>query len=167
MHMRPIHWLFVLSAAFFVGGIGFVVSAERTARQVPPAASSPAQRVAPAVATVKQIMDGIVAPSATSIWDSVSTTISAGGIDERMPRTDDEWAMVATSAAVLVESANLLLSDGRAVDTTDWPTMAHAMAESAGRMLKAAEARSTEAVLDVGDELNRTCDNCHERYSRN
>jgi len=165
--MRLIHWLFVLSAAFFVGGIAFVVSAERTVRQLTPAASAPAPRTAPAVATVKQIMNGVVAPSATAIWDSVSTTISGGGMEERMPRTDEEWAMVATNAAVLVESANLLLSDGRAVDANTWPTMAQAMADSARRMLKAAETRSTEAILEVGDELNRTCDNCHERYSRN
>jgi len=33
--------------------------------------------------------------------------------------------------------------------------------------LKAAESHSADGILLVGDEINQTCDNCHERYSRN
>ena len=83
-----------------------------------------------------------------------------------MPRTDEEWAQVATSAAVLVESANLLLDGGRAVDAGEWTKMARAMADAADKALKAAEAKSADGILMVGDEINQTCDNCHERYSR-
>ena len=165
--MKPVHWLFVIGLVSFVSSIGFVIAAERTARTAPPVASAPAPRATPTVATVKQIMNGVVAPSATSIWDSVATTVSAAGIEEKMPRTDEEWASVATSAAVLAESANLLLDGGRAVDTEDWPKMARAMADAAAKALKAAESHSADGILLVGDEINQTCDNCHERYSRN
>ena len=165
--MKPVHWLFVISLGLFVGSIAFVVAAERTARTAAPVASAPARPVAPPVATVKQIMSGVVAPSATSIWDSVATTVSAAGIEEKMPRTDEEWAAVATSAAVLADSAGMLLVEGRNVDAEEWPKMAQAMAAAANKALKAAEAKSADGILEVGDEINQTCDNCHERYSRN
>lgn len=167
--MRAIHWLFIVSTALFVSAIGFVLAAERTVRgaaasSAPPA---PAARAAAPVASVKQLMDGMVAPGATFIWDSVSTTVSAAGIDEKRPRTDEDWAQVATNAAIIVESANLLVDPERTLDAQDWPAMAKAMAEAAGKLLAAANAHDAEKILEVGDELNQTCDRCHERYSRN
>jgi hypothetical protein len=167
--MKAIHWLFVVSAALFVSGIGFVLAAERTARtaaaSAAPAATA-ARAVAP-VATVKQVMDGIVSPAAMFIWDSVATTISASGTEEKRPETDDDWAQVATNAALLVESANLLVDPERALDDQDWPAMAKAMADAASKALDAAKKKSPDAILEMGDELNQTCDRCHERYSRN
>jgi hypothetical protein len=118
------------------------------------------------VATVKQIMNGIIRPAAGAIWESVSTTVSERGIEEKMPRTEEEWASVATSAATLVESANLLMVGDRAVDRDEWPKMAGAMADAATKALKAAEAKSVDGILAVGEEINTTCDKCHERYSR-
>jgi cytochrome c556 len=53
------------------------------------------------------------------------------------------------------------------VDQGDWLKMAQAMAESGQKALEAAEARSVDGILAVGEEINRTCDACHERYSRN
>jgi hypothetical protein len=164
--VRAIHWLFVVSAALFVSGIGFVLAAERTARSAASAAAPQGARAAAPVATVKQVMDGMVAPAAMFIWDSVATTVSASGTEEKMPRTDAEWADVATNAALIVESANLLVDSERALDAKDWPAMARAMAEAASKALDAARKKSPDAILEVGDELNQTCDRCHERYSR-
>ena len=167
--MKAIHWLFVVSAALFVSGIGFVIAAERTARTATAASAPPATaaRAAVPVATVKQVMDGMVSPAAMFIWDSVATTVSAAGTEEKMPRTDDEWAQVATNAALIVESANLLVDSERALDAKDWPAMAKAMADAANKALDAARKKSPDQILEVGDELNQTCDKCHERYSRN
>ena len=164
--MRPIHWMFVISIFLFVSGVVFVVAAERTARAAAPQVAAVEVRAAEPLATVKQIMQGMVMPASSVIWDSVSTIVSEAGVEEKMPRTDAEWEEVGTSAAMLVESANLLLQGPRAVDTGDWPKMARAMADSAKKALQAVEARSTQGILDVGEEINKTCDNCHERYSR-
>ena len=166
--MRAIHWLFVVSAALFVSGIGFVLAAERTARSAASVAvpQATAARAAVPVATVKQVMDGVVAPSAMFIWDSVATTVSASGIEEKAPTTDDDWARVATNAAMIVESANMLLEPQRALDDKDWPAMARAMADAGNKALDAARRHSADGILVVGDELNQTCDRCHERYSR-
>ncbi len=80
---------------------------------------------------------------------------------------DEEWDHVATAAALLVESAHLMTAKDRAVDTGEWLKMAQAMAEASTKALTAARAKSADGVFDVGAEINRTCDQCHDRYRRN
>ena len=99
--MRIIHWLFVISAALFISGIGFIIAGARTAQAAAPTEAA-AAAVTP-VASVKQIMDGIVSPAATAVFESVSTVVDATGIHEKAPSTDAEWAALGASAAALVE----------------------------------------------------------------
>ncbi len=164
--VRPIHWLFVISTALSVSGIGFIIAAERTRAATSSTLVMQPQAVAP-VATVRQIMDGIVEPAASTVWNSVSTTVTAAGVEEKMPRTDGEWGRVVTAAALLVESANLLVDGERAVDGGDWLMMARAMAAAGNEALSAAQARSTDGISAVGEAITISCDNCHERYKRN
>jgi hypothetical protein len=162
--MRIIHWLFVVSAALFISGIGFIIAGARTAQ-----AAAPAEAAAPAitpVATVKQIMDGIVAPSATAVFDSVGTIVDATGIHEKSPSTDTEWAAIGASGAALVESANLLVMGDRAIDRQDWSKMAKAMSDAGMLVMKAAGAKDAMGILEAGETLNTSCDSCHQRYSR-
>ena len=99
----------------------------RTTQAATPAEAPPAIT---SVATVKQLMDGIIGPSATVVFDSVGTIVDATGIHENQPRTDAEWATVSGSAAALVESANLLVMGNRAIDRQDWVTMSKALADA-------------------------------------
>jgi hypothetical protein len=158
-----VHWLFVVSTALFVSGIGFIVVGAKTARQAPPVVEAPATTP---VASTRQIMVGIVSPAAAVVFDSVATIVSAAGIEERQPKTDEEWAAVGASAAALVESANLLVVGDRAVDRGDWTTMSRALADAGMAALKAAEAKNPEGILSAGEVINRSCDNCHEKYQR-
>ena len=160
--MRIIHWLFVVSAALFVSGIGFVVAGARTTRAAPPV-EAPAMKP---VARVKQIMNGIVAPAAKVVFDSVGTIVSAAGVEELAPKNDDEWAVVGNSAAALVESGNLLVMGDRAVDRGDWVTMSRALADAGMMALKAAEAKNKDGILEAGSIINTSCDTCHQRYQR-
>jgi hypothetical protein len=65
--------LFLVSVALFISGIAFIIAGARAARLNPPAhADLPA---APAVATIKQIMNAIVLPNANVIYNAVGTTI--------------------------------------------------------------------------------------------
>ena len=98
--MRLIHWLYVISVALFIGGIAFIIVGARTAQLATPVEAR-APEMAP-VATVKQLMDGIVGPSATVVFDSVGTIVDATGIHEKQPSTETEWAAVGASAAALV-----------------------------------------------------------------
>ncbi len=118
------------------------------------------------VASVRQICAGIVGPAATVVYNAVGTIISVDGITEIAPQNDEEWAVVANSAAALVESGNLFLLGDRVVDNGDWVTMARALIESATVALTAAEAQDAEGILGAGGGINATCDNCHERYQR-
>jgi hypothetical protein len=161
--MRMVHWLFVVSVAMFVSGIGFVIAAGRAAPQAEVEPETPALT---AVGSTKQIMAGITGPAANVVYNAVGTVINSEGIKEIAPQNDEEWTAVANSAAALVESGNLLLIGDRVLDSGDWITMAHALIEKGTVALKAAEAKSTEGLLASGGDINATCDNCHAKYLR-
>jgi hypothetical protein len=160
--MRTVHWLFVVSVALFLTGIGFVIAVGRTTRDAPRIEDP----VAAPVGTVKQIMKGIVGPAANVVFMSVSTTVTAAGIEDKAPHSDEEWEVVGNSAIALAESGNLLMMEGRAVDKGEWIKMSQAMIDAAKVALKATEAKSADDVLASGDAINVSCDNCHRRYQR-
>ena len=162
--MRIIHWLFVVSVALFVSGIGFVIAGARSARQAP-AADTSAVSLTP-VASVKQIMKGIVGPAATAVFDSVSTTVTKNGTEEKAPQTEKEWEALGNSAAALIESGNLILMGNRAVDQGDWVRFAQEQMEAGKKLLKATQAKSPNDILAAGETLNESCDNCHGKYKR-
>jgi len=162
--MRTIQWLFVVGVLLFITGIGFVIAGAREARSAGPVAD--AAPVTTPVATVKQIMATITAPAAAAVYNSVGTVVSAEGIKETAPQNDDEWTVLGSQAAALVESGNLLLVPGRAIDSGDWTKMTLDFIEKSKIVLKAMESKSTDAVLSSGSDLNVTCDNCHARYMR-
>src|SRR4051812_24351017 len=114
--MKAVHWLFLISIGLFISGVGFVVVGARSARQVAPVHGA----IATPVATIKQIMKGIVAPNATIVYNAVGVTITAQGTEERAPKSDEEWEIVGNSAAALIESSNLLLMGSRVMDNGDW-----------------------------------------------
>jgi len=161
--MRSVNWLFAIGVALFISGIAFVIAAARMARAAEPADAAP---VTTAVASTAQIMSAITDPAAGVIYNAVGTVISADGIKEIAPQTDEEWAAVGNSAAALIESGNLLLMGSRAIDQGDWVTMTRAMMDKGELALKAVEARSPDGILSAGSEINETCDNCHARYQR-
>ena len=160
--MRTVYWLFVVSVALFVSGIGFLIAGAGPMQEARSAEPPPAV----AVATVRQVMNGIVKPAAREVYASVGTIITAAGVEERLPRTDEEWTAVGDSAAALVEAANLLMMDGRAIDKADWTKMSKAMADASIVALKAIEAKNPEALLASGEGINTSCDTCHQRYQR-
>jgi len=160
--MRIVHWLFIVGALLFVLGIGFVVVGAREARQAP---LEEGVSLTP-VASVKQIMNGIVNPGATAVFDSVSTSVTDQGVEETVPETDADWEALGDSAAALAEAGNLMMMEGRLVDRGDWITMSTAMVDAAKETLAAVSAKSADGILDAGSNLNLSCDNCHQRYRR-
>src|SRR5215218_10929119 len=95
---------------FSLAGVALFIAAACT--QAPPPPAAPPFRV---TATIKDLMDSEVDPSADFIWESVATVVSAAGIEERQPKTDEEWTKVRRSAITLLEATNLLMMEGRAV----------------------------------------------------
>ena len=159
-----IHWLLVVSVALFLSGLAFIVAGARLARQAPtPAKASDA--LTP-VASVKQIMKGIVGPAAQRVFDSAGTVVGPNGTEEKAPRTDEGWEAVGNDAAALIESGNLMLMNGRAVDQNDWATMSRAMIDAGKAVLRATQEKNPDKVLETGGDLYETCDNCHRKYRR-
>ena len=160
--MKLRHWFFLVGVLLFVAGIGFTIAGARAAR-LAPTVEAP---ITTPVATVKQIMKGIVTPAAMTVFNSVSTTVSIRGIEEKAPRTDEEWEEVGTSAAALIEAGNLLLMGTRAIDKDEWVKMSQAMMAAGKLTLKATQDKSADGVLAAGEQVNASCDACHRRYQR-
>jgi hypothetical protein len=141
------------------------------------------------VATVKDIMDSMVDPSADFLWDSVATIVSVAGTEERSPKTDKEWSEVRKHAVELVEATNLLVMEGRHVakpgekaenpdvelgpeeiealikqDRQTWVGFAHGLHDAALVAFKATDARNAQGLLDAGEGIDTACENCHLRY---
>lgn len=164
--MRLVHWLFLLNVAFFVNGVGLVVASARIAQQAPAVKSAVEAALVTPVASVKQIMRGIVAPAATVVFNSVGTSVSQSGIERWAPRTADEWEAVGNSAAALVEAGNLLMIGSRVADGGDWIKMSRALMDAGQIVLKAIDAKNAEALFASGEAINTSCDDCHRKYQR-
>lgn len=160
-------------------------------RRPEPAPAAPAASAAPqprVVASIQEIMSGMVDPAADAVWGAVGTTITAAGTAEHRPRNDAEWQQVRLQALALLESTNLLMMPGRRVvaqgsritdegwqgvltteqaehklvtDHAAFVQFASALREVTGRMVQAIEARRVEQMVEVGTEMDEVCESCH------
>lgn len=160
--MHPRYSLFAISAALFVASVAFAVLSARSARH----SSGESAVVLTPVASVRQIMRGIVDPAANTVFNAVSTTVTAAGTEEKAPRTPEEWEAVANSAAALAEAGNLLALDGRAIDSNAWMQWSRRLTEAGTVALKAAEGKDAAGVFASGEAIYEACDNCHRVYER-
>ena len=110
-------------------------------------------------------MASVVEPAAELYWDAVGSVDDSSGTTAIFPISPEEWDVVRNSAYVVAESGNLLMMAPRALDQGEWMTLSRAMIDAGQRAIKAAEARDTSAVFNVGAELYETCTNCHARYA--
>jgi hypothetical protein len=129
---------------------------------LPPSPAAPPFSV---VVSVKQLMAWVVDPAVDVIWDSVGTIYTESGTKELAPRTDEQWNAVRNSAAIVAESGNLLMMDGRARDRDQWMTGARGLIDAANRALKAAEAKNVDALFTAGEDIYHACSVCHQRYA--
>lgn len=161
-----------------------------TAIQPPLAKSPPAPaQESPfiATATIRELMDSTVDPSADALWDSVAVIYSMSGEKERKPRTPEEWLAVRRHAITLIEATNLLVIEGRhaapagtqpgegelsplqidqriAADRAAFVQFAHALHATATKALEAIDNRDSEALLQAGGDIDAACEACHVTY---
>ena len=128
----------------------------------PPAAALPpgGLQLRP-VASVDQVMDGIIIPSSQRVFDAV---VYVNGVLEQSPKSDDDWFGIQMSALAVAEAGNLLMLPPRAKDGGEWLTFSRALTDSAYRVAQAAEAKNLDLVLQTGGELYNACTACHEKY---
>ena len=169
---------------------GALVAASCQAKPPDPA---PAPAVAPpsytTTATVKDIMLHIVDPAGDMVWNSVQSVIDKGGLHETMPKTDEEWFNVRTGVIQLMEGSNLLMIPGRHVarpgeksetpgvelepsemeelinkDRAAWNQHAMDLHNIAAKVLPIIDAKDAQKLFDIGEDIDRTCENCHRQY---
>jgi hypothetical protein len=80
------------------------------------------------------------------------------------PKTEREWASVASGASRLVDAGKVLANEAPAAGNADWVRLANAMADAAAIAGKAVKEKNVDAVLDAGDVLYTTCEDCHRQY---
>jgi len=183
--MRTVHWVSLVLAVV----VTVIVVRRFDAARL---GAAPRASTLTPVATVKELMEGIIDPSADVLFDAVAVDISAAGVVETKPTTDEDWETVQHNALMLVEAANLLKMEGRAIakpeeantksepdapvltpaqieerrskDPALWIKYANGLQDTAREALRAANARSVDGLFQVGDRIDQVCESCHLEY---
>jgi hypothetical protein len=122
---------------------------------------------------VKDLMNYMVMPSASGVWNAVATSTDQTGVHESKPVTDEDWNKVIAAATELTEATNLLMVPGRkrcvggAIPEpflTDWRRKAREVGEAANIALIVAKKHDADALGEAGERIDVSCDQCHERY---
>jgi hypothetical protein len=113
------------------------------------------------VATVRQVMEGIVIPYSQAIFDAVAYT---NGELVKAPASDDDWFRLQTRAVAVAEAGNLLMMAPRARDNETWMALSRDMNDKAADVAQAAASKNADRLLDAGGALYETCTACHNKY---
>jgi len=166
-----------------------VVEAQAPAGAKPPAATAAqaqAGRTGGAAAaryrvhgTLNQVMRGILFPNSNVIFAAQGDDPAAIAQDKDPSLSTDPlksiyggWAAVEDSGFALAEAANLLMIPGRVcsngkpapVGNADWAKFVAGLRDAGMEAVKAAQAKSQDAVLDVSDKVTTACSACHDVY---
>ena len=152
-----------------------------------PASLVPAPQQFPVTATIQDLMQGQIDPSADALWDAVAIIESPTGTEDRHPRTNAEWRAVRTHAITLIEATNLLSMPGRRIKDGDAPAgqgelppaeiqrriavshdsfvrFARLLQVAGRRALTAIDARDVQGLMDAGGLIDQACEACHLTY---
>ena len=103
--------------------------------------------------TTAQLMSAIVKPEA----------ISLGADLKKSPSTDDEWAALATKAALLNESSYILMADGRCPDEV-LKAACDTLRDCSEAVLEKIEAQDAEGAQKAVAGLMKSCRTCHQKH---
>jgi hypothetical protein len=156
-----------------------------------PVASSAATREPTPEATIQELMATRIDPAADALWASVSTVITAAGVQEKQPRTEAEWQTVRRHAVTLIEGAHLLATPTRRVavpggttedsaipgierpeniqkaidaDRASFVRAAMRLRDAGTAALRAVDQRNPQRLVEAGGDLDAACEACHLKY---
>ena len=141
-------------------------------------------------ASIKEVMQSIVDPSADVLWGAVGTVVDhENGIQELSPKTPEEWLNVRNAAVRILEGGNLLTVKGRNVappgtrsetpgvelepaeiaaliakDRSTFDAFAKALQAIGTEAVKAVDARNIDALMDIGTRMDTVCESCHGAF---
>ena len=166
-----------------------VVAASCQAKPSEPAAPAVTQPQYTTTATIKDIMLHVVDPAGDMVWDAVSTVVDKKGLHETVPTTDEDWFKVRTGVITLIEASNMLMIPGRAMakpgeksiapgvelepaemevlvnkDREGWNRRAGDLHNISLKVLEIVDKKDAQALFDIGEDLDKACENCHRAY---
>ncbi len=133
-------------------------------------------------------MDSEIDPAADFLWASVMSISTRDGLEERRPRSDEEWLEVRRHAITLIEATNLLVMKGRRVSHTYIPSggageldtnqaqqkieanrdvfvlFAQRLRETGLDTLAAIDAKNADRVFELGGAIDEACETCHVTF---
>ena len=140
-----------------------------------------------AVASIKELMDSTVDPSADGVWESVGTIVTYAGVDKRQPHTDEQWHAVRRHATTLIEAMNLVMMDGRhaappgtkpnlgelspaqidaavAANRPEFDQFAENVRDNALKARDAIDRKDVQALITIGGDIDQSCEGCHVTF---
>ena len=142
-----------------------------------------------ATSTVREVMESMIVPSSDFLFNAVSSSVTPKGVEEKSPKTDEEWADVRHNAITLMEASDLIVLAGRHVaapgqkainppvqlspdeiealiakDRSSWVRMTHNLHDSILPALKAIDARDPMALSDSTIAIDMACESCHLKF---
>ena len=142
-----------------------------------------------ATSTIREVMASMVVPSSDSLFNAVSSSVTPKGVEEKSPKTDEEWAEVRHKATTLMEASDLIVLAGRHVaapgqkainplvqlspeeiealiakDRASWVKMANGLHDSVLPSLKAIDAKDPMALSDSTIAIDMACESCHLKF---
>lgn len=138
-------------------------------------------------ATIQELMQSVVDPNVDPIWESIQTVATAAGVEEKHPKTDEDWAVLKSHAIALREVSNLILMDGRKVAASNTSTVAaelspdeiqklivtnrsafvknaHDLHEAVTQAIVAIDAKDVAALEATGGAIDEACEKCHMQF---
>jgi hypothetical protein len=140
------------------------------------------------MASIQELMDAVIDPSADALWDSVSITETVKGTVFQQPHSDEEWQAARRHAIALIEGTNLLVMDGRKLVAPGSPVLdqgtsgvlsaeegqklldaqhptfvqfARALREAGTQMLTAIDKKDPTGMMNAGAAMDGVCESCH------
>jgi hypothetical protein len=142
------------------------------------------------IASVRDIMHVLVETSADKIFDAVAIDVTAAGIREKKPETDEEWDELEHAALALAEAVNLIKMPDRPMarkgemnvdpegpelapaeiaarvkrTRPQWNRYANELQDAAVQTLSFIQKKDVKGLFEFGGALDMACENCHLEY---
>ncbi len=184
MSSRPVRLIGVASLLLVTAAGAQYCSKPAAAPAAPPPDVTP-------VVSVKELMENIIDPIADNVFDAVGSDVTAKGIVETKPTTDEDWAKVKIGAVTLAEGTNLLKIPRRVAPPGDknnsggpnapelspediqakvdgdralWNKHVDGLRDVALEVLDIVNRKDADALFQAGSKLDKACENCHLEY---
>lgn len=174
---------YVLRSGGFPAGRTGLTEAALAGIALPAAASADGgERSAAPLANLAQLMRAIAFPASNVVFNVQIKDPGAAAPPPTGARPFDYvewgatvypgWESIDLAALALAESAPLFLAPGRRcengrpvpVERDDWREYTEAVAAAGRAAYRASQSRDVDAVIEVTDQLNDACANCHAVY---